>query len=876
VLPGRAGLRLTFLPLQQGGKRLIELSKLPRELIAKLAEKGIAESDIKMCVRSDMNPDGVYCDNWLLVTEDDLIVIGGIKTVTPKKRLLGRMPDQSFVAAAAESERAGKGPAGAVKRMLRKYREAKSRVIYNFEQISYQYYPLANLKNFFIEELISTCRLCATMLDDENAKLEAERVERARAERKEREEREKRLAEAIRRAIEEGRPMPEVEKEENKQGFQQPEIKGEVVLITRFTNACRTDMRLFVKYINRYHETGELEFDEEDKKQELFCPKCGQRYADPERKICPRCVDKGKIIARFATFFAKYKAYVGISLMMLLLSSALGVIAPYVSSGFYYDQVLDKNGKFYGELLLVLGIVVGTRLLSMFISMVMGWVSAYISAHVVYDLKKVIFGAIERLSISFFTGRQTGGLMNQVNRDANNIYWFFVDGLPYFLVNIIQAIVVIVLMFMMEFWLTLLAVVVFPFVVMLIVWLFDHAEKLWAHQYSRSRELNSMLSDVLTGVRVVKAFSKEKREMARFKAHSDELANADRTLRRFENTAYPATSFLLYVGNIIVWLVGGWKVIKGEMTYGTLLVFVSYMNMIWSPMYFFVDMTNWASNCLNSMHRLMEIMDAVPEVAERENPVRMPNMQGRVTFRNVSFSYDKNRKVIDGISFTIEPGQIIGIVGHTGAGKSTLANLLIRLYDVAEGEILIDGVNIKDIAFEDLRKNIAIVSQETYLFSGTILDNIRYAKPDATYEEVIEAAKIAGAHSFIMKMPDAYLTRIGFGYKDLSGGERQRISIARAILRNPKILILDEATASMDTETERQIQAALSKLVVGRTTIMIAHRLSTLRDADYLIVIENGKMPEFGTHAELISKKGIYYNLYRLQLEALRSIGVAE
>jgi ATP-binding cassette subfamily B protein len=230
--------------------------------------------------------------------------------------------------------------------------------------------------------------------------------------------------------------------------------------------------------------------------------------------------------------------------------------------------------------------------------------------------------------------------------------------------------------------------------------------------------------------------------------------------------------------------------------------------------------------------------------------------------------------VIDNITFDVQPGEKLGIVGHTGAGKSTLANLLIRLYDVNEGEILIDGVNVKDIAFEDLRNNVAIVSQETYLFAGTIMENIKYARPDAGKLEVIEAAKIAGAHDFIIKLPDAYETKIGFGYKDLSGGERQRISIARAILRNPKILIMDEATAAMDTETERQIQNALERLTAGRTTIMIAHRLSTLRDADKLIVIENGKMPEAGSHLELINKKGIYFKLYKLQVEALRNIGI--
>jgi ATP-binding cassette subfamily B protein len=276
------------------------------------------------------------------------------------------------------------------------------------------------------------------------------------------------------------------------------------------------------------------------------------------------------------------------------------------------------------------------------------------------------------------------------------------------------------------------------------------------------------------------------------------------------------------------------------------------------------------------MNRLLDVMDAVPDVVESKNPTPLGEVRGEVEFDNVVFGYEKNRTVIDEMSFKIKPGEVIGIVGHTGAGKSTLANLLIRLYDVASGSIKIDGVDIRDISFNDLRKNIAIVSQETYLFMGTIMDNIKYARPDATEEEVITASKIAGAHDFIIKLPDAYNTRIGFGYKDLSGGERQRISIARAILRNPRILIMDEATAAMDTQTERRIQAALDNLVKGRTTIMIAHRLSTLRNADYIIVVENGKMPEFGTHAKLITKKGIFFRLYKLQMEALRNIGIEE
>ena len=757
---------------------------MPPPLAAHWAAKGLREEDVRLVLPTDLNRDLIRCENYVIVTGDEVVLVSGS---------VGR----------TEREGAPRRPGRQSER--------------KFEELSWDVLPLSDLEEWKVEELLSSARVTARKTD------------------------------------------------------------GSYELIANLTNSAKDAAYTAAKYFNQLKKDGAIQIPEEkDEKEhdELFCPKCGTRYADPARKVCPKCLNRKKLLARTGVFLLKYKWKVAAVLLTLVLTSGLSILAPYVSSGFYYDEVLDKAGAFYGQLLLVLGIIIGTRLLSLLFGMINAIVSSTVAADMVYDLKKVIFSSIERLSIRFFTSRQTGGLMTQVNRDATTIYWFFCDGVPYFLINIVQVIAIGIIMLVMNPVLTLLALVTVPLVLFIIKNLFSRMDSLHNRRYTRSRKMNAVLSDVLDGVRVVKAFSKEKEEVTRFGRASEAVAEAEKRASRFSTVAFPSLDFLLYISNLVILGVGGWMVIDGRMSYGTLLTFIAYMRMVYSPMFAFVDMTYWAADSMNAMSRLVEIMDAKSDVEEKPDAVRPETIEGRIEFRDVVFGYEKNRRVIDGISFSIEPGRAIGIVGHTGAGKSTLANLLIRLYDVDEGEILLDGVNVRELSFDTLRENIAIVSQETYLFMGTILENIKYARPDATDEEVIEAAKIAGAHDFNVKLPDAYATQIGNGYKDLSGGERQRVSIARAILRNPKILILDEATAAMDTETERKIQAALEKLIVGRTTIMIAHRLSTLRDVDKLIVIENGKMPEFGTHAELIAQKGIYYKLYRLQLDAMKNIGI--
>ncbi len=655
---------------------------------------------------------------------------------------------------------------------------------------------------------------------------------------------------------------------------------GEPLELFRFSSACKHSVSVFCRVLQELIKDGKADVSShvEEDYHKHCCPKCGKRYPDRELKVCPGCMDKAKLVKRLSKLFFRYRRSIFMITLAFALIAALGVVTPYISNEMLYDDVLSNPDSVAGDVVRIVLLIVGVRIAALCVNLVSGAISASVAANVTYDLKKTIFNTVSNLSLSFFTNRQTGGLMTQVNSDSLTLYWFFCDGFPFFVLNIVQLVVIMAVMFWQNALLALYTFVTIPVFFLSFKFIFNFFDKLHAKNYSKRRSFNSLVSDVLNGMRVVKSFSREDEELKRFDARNEAYAESTREINTFAGRVFPFLFYLLRLGSYVVWAVGGWQVMNatGGMTYGKLMTFIAYFGLIYGPIQGLADVANWWSETLNAISRLFEITDASPDVRESKDPKTPARSEGSVEFRNVSFSYVENRKVIDGVSFSIPAGTCLGIVGQTGAGKSTLANLLTRLYDPTEGQIFIDGVDLKELPFDYLRQNVAIVSQETYLFRGSILENIRYACPEATNEQVIAAAKTASAHDFIIKYPDGYDTQIGFGQKELSGGEKQRISIARALLRDPKILILDEATAAMDTQTERNIQSALSLLTKGRTTVIIAHRLSTLRDADALIALENGRVAEEGSAKELLEKKGVYYKLYKLQAEALKTVGISE
>ncbi len=672
---------------------------------------------------------------------------------------------------------------------------------------------------------------------------------------------------------------PKIQEENNPEEQNTQKNLGGDRIVCRFSAALTANMQ---KICSLRRNPDMEKQKEQAENNEEFCPKCGSRYSDRQRKICHKCFDKGSIFVRTIAYFKPYSFRAAIMILVCLAATGANLLWPYLNGVVLYDYVLGKNNDFLariglpqGNFVLALGLMVLTTALlkaaSLAFQMIRDVISVNIVPNVVKDLKCDIFDNMERLSLRFFSSKETGSLMTRVESDAGRVTNFFSEGLPGIFTTVLSLVATATVMFSVNIPLTCFSLAILPLLFLISLKLFPKLWHLFGKRHRAERSMNSKINDNLRGSRVVKAFGKEKEENERFESYNARVKECEINIVSFNNKIYALYNTVENLLSLIIWGVGAYFVIGGinEFTFGTLIMFTGYVSQLSGPINFMSRCMHWATDTMNCAQRMYEIIDAVPDVTEKENAVNLEKPQGQIEIKNMTFGYDSHRPVLKNISLSVKSGETLGIVGRSGAGKSTLVALISRLYDPDEGSIEIDGINIKEMTFASLRKSVAMVSQETYIFVGTIMDNIRYAKPEASEWEVIRAALLAGAHDFICKMTDGYDTLIGSSGRALSGGERQRISMARAILQNPKILILDEATASVDTETERLIQNSLNYLVKGRTTISIAHRLSTLKNADRLVVIENGEISEQGTHSELLQKKGIYYKLHELQTKAL-------
>lgn len=567
-------------------------------------------------------------------------------------------------------------------------------------------------------------------------------------------------------------------------------------------------------------------------------------------------------------------------------TAALNLVWPYLSGTILYDNVLAQNeeflallhipaGRFLTALTVLVFAMIITKVAIQTLGILQGVLTARIAPEVVAKIKSQVFTSMGRLSISFYSRRQTGGLMTRVSDDADEISSFFIDGIPYFFINVGTIIATCVIMFILNPLLALVSVLLMPVLVVISYRMMPHLWHYFGKRHRAGRRLKGQMNENFTGARVVKAFGQQEQEITRFSKSNSKVKTAEMDVARYDNKFFALYCTVEDTISFLVWAVGGAMIIGGSnIELGLLLTFSGYVGQLKWPLEFMSRIIRWYTNCMNSAQRIFEIIDAVPEVKEVPEPVRPVSLRGEIELKNVTFGYEANKPILKDISFHVEAGEVFGIVGRSGAGKSTLVNLISRLYDTQEGEVLVDGINVKQYGFRELRKNVAMVSQETYIFMGTVAENIAYARPDAAREEIIKAAIQANAHDFICKMPEGYDTILGSSSRALSGGEKQRISIARAILADPKILILDEATSAVDTETELAIQKSLERLEKGRTVLSIAHRLSTLRNAAHLIVLDDGRLTESGTHEELLAKKGTFYKLSELQTKALAMRGI--
>ena len=622
--------------------------------------------------------------------------------------------------------------------------------------------------------------------------------------------------------------------------------------------------------------TGQPPAEDDD----TVCPTC-KAPLPPDEDECPICnrelhtPPSTWTLFRLWRFAQPYKGQLLAGFLLTLASTGATLVPPYLTMPlmdkvlipFQNGQAIDPN-----DVLLLLSGLLGAALLAWSLGWARTYILALVSERIGADLRTTTYEHLLKLSLEYFGGKRTGDLMARIGSESDRICVYLSLHLLDFATDVLMITMTAIILFSINPWLALVTLLPLP----LIAWMihvvrdklrtgFEKIDRVWS-------EVTSVLADTIPGIRVVKAFAQEQREANRFREANKHNLEVNDRLNKIWSLFTPTVTLLTELGLIVVWAFGIWQVSKNEITVGVLIAFLAYIGRFYTRLDSMSRIVSVTQKAAAGAKRIFDILDHVSSVPEPVNPVKLPAVKGGITMRDVGFRYG-NRAVIRGVDLKIAPGEMIGLVGHSGSGKSTLVNLICRFYDVSEGAIMVDGVDIRALAVADFRKNIGLVLQEPFLFFGTIAENIAYGKPEATREEIIAAARAAHAHEFILRLPHGYDSLVGERGQGLSGGERQRISIARALLIDPRFLILDEATSAVDTETEKEIQKALDNLVKGRTTIAIAHRLSTLRKADRLVVMDRGKIVEVGPHDQLMAQQGAYWRLYQAQLRNVDTEG---
>lgn len=561
----------------------------------------------------------------------------------------------------------------------------------------------------------------------------------------------------------------------------------------------------------------------------------------------------------------KYWGYLIVALIAVIVSTIAGFYNPWALREL--TSIATEGNSDFGAQSLRIGLMLlVATILQSAASSISGYLNHHVALHYVADMRTELYSKLQHMGLKYFNKSRTGDLTSRVINDVMEIEILLAHVIPDFVVNILTFLGVGILLFSINVKLAIISLVTIPFLIGITIWQSKYLSPIWKQNSMVRGELSGTVQDNFSGIKEIQIFNQQEKEEKRIKNLSIKHSKAYLKASFFFETTFPLLAFFTALGSVIVIIVGGFMVSRGEINIGDIVGFSMYLGMFYGPIKSFSRLMEMAGTAVAGCRRVFEVMDEVPDVKEKVNAKKIPRVKGEVEFKGISFSYNNDIDVLKNVNLKVNPGETVAFVGTTGVGKTTIASLLNRFYDPQHGSILIDGVDIKDITLKSLRDNISMVLQDTFLFNGTVYENIVYGWKEATREQVIEASKAANAHEFIEELEDVYDTVIGERGVRLSGGQKQRISIARAILRNSPILILDEATSALDTKTEKEIQTALDEISKERTTIVIAHRLSTIRNADKIVVLDRAGIKEEGTHDELIRTGGTYAMLYSSQV----------